>query len=109
MSRQSSPPKARPLDWLTDTSYGGHERGDEFTFQEMHGEQLMRRAKLIEYVVAPKGDWVTCVEINSLGEVRGGVRSIRPDQIRKWWRRRKVQPTPKQKRTLCKDNRPAEG
>ena len=98
-SRRNRPAKPRPVDWLTETEYAGHFRGEEFTFLD-HDEQMCR-ARLIEYVVSPKGDWITCIEVSSKdGQVRGGVRSIDPSRVRRWWKKKKTAPTPKQKRAL---------
>ena len=107
MRRRNRPPKPRPAHWLISESWThmGRERqkGDEFTFTDVvrtkEGNILRRRAKFIEHVVNRSNDaeWVTAREITSDGEARG-VRSLHPDQIGKWWKVERKQPSRKAKR-----------
>lgn len=98
MRRKHRKPKSRPADWLISDEFEGHRRGEEFTFEDWNG--LRRRGRFIEYVVAPTGDWITCIEIDSKGEVRGGVRSLHPHMVRRWWKKKKRGPSLKQKRKI---------
>ena len=84
--RKSAPPKSRPADWLISTEFEGHQAGEEFTFLDHDGQR--RRARFIEYVVAPRGDWITCVELTGKDGDTRGVRSIHPHQVRRWWRKK---------------------
>lgn len=88
----------------THLEYEGHVVGDEFTFEESN-TGIMRRARFTRYRISTgiDADWIDCVEVDSKGGKKtGATRSIHPHMIRKWWRKKKVQPTPKQKRKLRK-------
>lgn len=97
IKRKRVPPKPLPSTWTVSDTYGDHEKGQEFTFEDH--PKIMRRARLVSHVDNGKGhEWINCIEVDSKGDVKtGAMRSIHPTRIRKWWRKQKAQPSRKQR------------
>ena len=103
--RKHRPPKSEPKEWIVQNHYKGHAPGDEFTFEESavftsEGNQLRRRAKFKRHVVNPRVDppaeWIDCFEL--VGGHYRTTRSIHPEQVLRWWKKKKSTPSHKAKK-----------
>lgn len=87
------------MTWHILNEYEGHPRGTELTFRDHGG--INRRARFIEFVTNTALDtdnqWLTVVEIDSKGVPKGGIRSIHPHMVLRWWRKQRTQATRKQR------------